>query len=536
MLYSALSAVFKSKVTSDTKNIFTGLSLVTRHFVESSNEFFVGKTRHYGESHDRANKEDTVDIMKTMEQLSEEDIELVRSLKSSSKFTVADEKKVPTSPFSRATILGSTGVSILSSYFVGSVKKSFFGSSADNSSSTSFLRQEDADKIAQTLCRMRGAALKLGQTLSIQEENLIPPVIKEAFERARSYANKMPKYQLEQVLREDLGKEWREEFIQFEDEPFAAASIGQVHRAQLKNGKWVAVKVQYPGVGKSIDSDLNSLKRLIEYFKLLPKSFFIDQFIANTRAELKEECQYNIEASKQIKYIQLLKDLGLRDNYIVPEVIERLTTSRVLVTELREGVTIDDLALKASQAVRNYVGYMVMENTVEELFLMNFMQTDPNFSNFFFDKDERKMILIDFGAARGYDQDFCDTYLNIIKAASVKDKDKCFEYSKKLGFLTGEENSKMLEAHFNSLFAVAEPFGYEGEYDFGTQAFTKTVYEHMPHMMKNRLCPPPHQVYSLHRKLAGAYLINIKLKTKANWKKMFEKVVVKHDRIRKLAA
>lgn len=532
MLMKTLSNLMNIKILNDTKNIMTGAALVTRHFINPSSEFFVGKTRRDDNINEYSKKTEEIDIEKSMNHLNDDDIRHLDALKASTKFTVAEEKKVPTTSLSRAVILGSTGASIFSSYLYNSAKSSIFGSDNKNNESMYFLRQQDADKLAQTLCRMRGAALKLGQTLSIQEENLIPPVIKEAFERARSFANKMPKYQLEQVLSEELGENWRDEFHKFENEPFAAASIGQVHRGQLKNGMNVAVKVQYPGVAESIDSDLNSLKMLISYFKLLPKSFFVDQFILNTRAELKEECQYQIEASKQIKYVQLLKDLGIKDSYIVPEVVETLTTSRVLTTELREGITIDDLATSATQSIRNYVGYMIMENTIEELFLMNFMQTDPNFSNFFFDKNERKMILLDFGAARSYSKEFCDTYLMIIRAAANKDTDECFKYSKKLGFLTGEENKKMLDAHFTSLFAVAEPFGFDGEYDFGSQAFTKTVYEHMPHMMKNRLCPPPQEVYSLHRKLAGAYLINIKLKSKINLKKVFEKVIVKHNRIK----
>ena len=162
------------------------------------------------------------------------------------------------------------------------------------------MNEQNAERLSKTLCKMRGAALKIGQALSMQENSTIPEPIKKAFEKARKSANIMPVSQLEQVLKQNLGSDWEtKHFISFNKKPFAAASIGQVHKAQLKDGTWVAMKIQYPGVAESVDSDLNNLKMLIDYTGAFPKNLFLDDFIDVTRIELKEECDYIQEAEKQ---------------------------------------------------------------------------------------------------------------------------------------------------------------------------------------------------------------------------------------------
>lgn len=471
-------------------------------------------------------------------------------LKTKTNFTVLSEKKIPVSPLSRATILGSTAISIASSYAFRNVSSFLFNSKDSKSSADNFeigkvnnnsqltlepaldqvrskafmLNERDTEKLVNALCKMRGAALKLGQIISMQEEKLVPSFVRNAMERARSFAHIMPLSQLENTMTKNLGKDWRSHFSMFEEKPFAAASIGQVHRGILATGEKVAIKVQYPGVSDSVDSDLDSLKTIIEYFNVLPKSFFLDQFIANTRAELKEECDYEIEASKQIKYAELIKEEGLDAMYKIPKIFKHLSNKHILVSEFAEGNTIDQIAENAGQTVRDYVGKLIMKNTIEELFLFNFMQTDPNFSNYFFNPETKQLVLIDFGAARHYSKEFCDLYFEVIDAATRRDRETAINISKKLGFLTEEENRIMLDAHCNSLFAVAAPFGFNGKFDFGSQDVTSVVYQHMPTMMKNRLKAPPPEVYSLHRKLSGAYLLNMKLKSKVNVKQLFEEV------------
>jgi aarF domain-containing kinase len=160
----------------------------------------------------------------------------------------------------------------------------------------------NADRLARTLCKLRGASLKFGQILSTFEDVVIPAPIKSALERARAEADIMPKTQLFKALVSEYGTDWQSKFKEFESDPFAAASIGQVHKAILHNGTKVAIKIQYPGVAKSIDSDIMNLKRLFEFFKVFPKGVFIDEIVKNIGNELRMECDYKLEGSKQMRF------------------------------------------------------------------------------------------------------------------------------------------------------------------------------------------------------------------------------------------
>ncbi len=138
---------------------------------------------------------------------------------------------------------------------------------------------------------MRGAALKLGQMLSMQDDSLLPPSLSKALDRVKQAADYMPKKQLFSQIESQLGASWREKFLEFDEIPIAAASIGQVHRAVLLDGTVVAMKIQYPGVANSIDSDLANLKRLITMTSLLPKGLYVEQIIKVASKELSLECE-----------------------------------------------------------------------------------------------------------------------------------------------------------------------------------------------------------------------------------------------------
>ena len=129
--------------------------------------------------------------------------------------------------------------------------------------------------------------------------------------------------------------------------------------------------------------------------------------------------------------------------------------------------------------------------------------------------------MLDFGAARSYSDEFCKNYLDTVWGAANNDPELILEATTKLGFLSGDEAKVMVEAHIESIIIVGEPFAGPGKFDFGNQAMTQRIYKLMPVMLKNRLKAPPPEVYSLHRKLSGAYLINMNLKSKIDARKIF---------------
>jgi len=432
------------------------------------------------------------------------------------RFKDATERKVPSTSLGRAYEISKVGASLFSSA-LGSKVKGAIGLGS-GSLKKDVLNEKNAEKLSQTLCKMRGAALKLGQALSMQEDFLIPEQVKKAMEKARRSANIMPRSQLEKVIKSELGDRWEDKLKEFQWKPFAAASIGQVHKAQLLDGTWVAMKIQYPGVASSIDSDLNNLKFLLDYTGIFPKSMFLNEFISNTRVELKDECNYTLEAIKQERYRELSQSIP---NIEVPEVIKELSTPRILTMRFIQGVDLDLCAEKLSQKHRNYLGRKIMEVTLREIFDWRFMQTDPNPANYFYNPIENKVYLLDFGAAREYSEEFVKNYMITVHGAATNNAANILEATTKLGFIVGNESKEMIDAHIESILIVGEPFVNKGLFDFGNQKMTERIYKLMPVMLKHRQKPPPPEVYSLHRKLSGAYLMNMKLKTEIPTRDIF---------------
>jgi aarF domain-containing kinase len=347
----------------------------------------------------------------------------------------------------------------------------------------------------------------------------MPEPIKQALEKARAEANIMPKSQLKKILKKEYGENWKEKFAQFDEKPFAAASIGQVHNALSHKGEKMAIKIQYPGVAESIDSDLNNIKNLFNLFKIFPKGLYIEDLIKNLGSELRMECNYIEEAQKQMEFKKMFEEDSF---FYVPEIKNEYCSNLILASEFVEGDNVDELD-NFPQETRDKIGGKILELCLRELFEFNYMQTDPNPANFFYDPVKDRINLIDFGAARKFDKEFVDTYMKIVHAAAINDKDTLIEYSKKIGFLNGQENQIMLDSHANATLAVGEPFNINNEeiFDFGNQKLTQRIYKLLPLMLKHRLKAPPTEVYSLHRKLSGAYLICIKLKSRVRSKKMF---------------
>jgi len=285
-----------------------------------------------------------------------------------------------------------------------------------------------------------------------------------------------------------------------------------VHFATLLDGTEVAVKVQYPGVAKSIDSDIRNLMSLISVMAFLPEGLFIDNIAKHMKIELAQECDYEREAKCGATMGKILSQYS---EYHVPTVYQNLCSSQVLTTKYITGLTIDN-CVSLPQETRNFIAEAILKLVFRELFLHRYMQTDPNWANFLYNPVTNKIGLLDFGATREYRAEFVNTYFNIINCAANKDRDGVLKYSREIGFLTGNESKIMNDAHTESVMLLAVPFHENKPFDFGKQRITHEIQDLSAVMLKERLCPPPPEVYSLHRKLSGLFLLAGKLDTQFN--------------------
>uniref|UniRef100_A0AAY4B630 Atypical kinase COQ8A, mitochondrial n=1 Tax=Denticeps clupeoides TaxID=299321 RepID=A0AAY4B630_9TELE len=434
----------------------------------------------------------------------------------------ARERKVPVTRLGRLANFGGLAVGLGIGALAEVAKKSLRPEDKNEKKSvldsSPFLSEANAERIVRTLCKVRGAALKLGQMLSIQDDAFINPQLAKIFERVRQSADFMPIKQMMKALYSDLGPNWRDKLESFEERPFAAASIGQVHLARMKDGREVAMKIQYPGVAQSINSDVNNLMTVLSMSNALPEGLFPEHLIEVMRRELALECDYIREAQCCKKFRELLKDHPF---FYVPNVIDELSSQHVLTTELVPGFPLDK-ADELTQDLKNEICENILVLCLRELFEFRYMQTDPNWSNFFYDPQTHRVALLDFGATRGFDESFTDVYIEVIKAAADGDREGVLKKSIEMKFLTGYESKMMENAHVDAVMILGEAFASEEPFDFGSQSTTERIHNLIPVMLKQRLTPPPEETYSLHRKMGGSFLICSRLNARISCENMFQ--------------
>ncbi|AMD21287.1 HER008Wp [Eremothecium sinecaudum] len=452
---------------------------------------------------------------------------LISSNDTEEKIHELQSSEVPSSRVSRLFHYGSLAAGVGISAAMSGLNQISKGQSPSLKSLV--LSESNITRITHKFSKMRGAALKIGQMMSFQDAKVLPTELYRILSTVQNNAHYMPQSQLQRLLNREFGPGWEVKFSKFNKVPIAAASIGQVHNAILSDGTECVVKVQYPGVRDSIDSDLNNILMLLTATSLLPKGLFLDKTIANARTELKWECDYIREAECLKHFRELLQDDPV---FVVPRVIEELTTQNVLTMTKMKGIEIVKLSEQlATQEVRNYICENIMRLCLHEVATYRYMQTDPNWANFLYNKETQKIELIDFGASRSYSNEFVHKYRKLLTHGTKGNREGAFEMSKELGYLTGLESQAMVNAHVDSIMTLCEPFtgDINATFDFSKQTVTDRIRGNIGLMLNQRLCPPPEETYSLHRKFSGVFLLCARLGAKVHCAKLFSEIFAVDD-------
>ncbi|MEL7213759.1 MAG: AarF/ABC1/UbiB kinase family protein [Pseudomonadota bacterium] len=375
-------------------------------------------------------------------------------------------------------------------------------------------------RIADDLAKMRGAAMKIGQLVSMDTGDVLPPELAQIFARLRADADFMPPAQLKKVLNANWRDGWLKEFKRFDVHPIAAASIGQVHRAQLKDGRDVAIKVQYPGVAKSIDSDVSNVGALMKVSGLLPAGFELKPYLTEARRQLHEETDYALEG-RQLQAFR--RYLAGNEAFTLPELHEDWTTENILTMSYVAGVPIED-ATRAPQDTRNQIAEHLLRLMLDELFSFQLMQTDPNFANYRYAPDTGKIILLDFGATRALDPVLVDQYRRLMRAGFTGDAQALQAVATEIGFLSNETAPHHATRILRMMQLVFEALSEEAIFDFTRTDLSDAMNAEGRALAEDGFLPPPlpMDVLYLQRKFGGMFLLCARLKAHVPVKALIE--------------
>ncbi len=378
---------------------------------------------------------------------------------------------------------------------------------------------ELAQTIVKTMSELKGASMKLGQLMSMDMGEFLPPEVIKVLENLHQNSTFLSYDKIEDILKEELG----EKFSHLKDIsqiPLAAASIGQVHTATLDN-KLVVIKVQYPGVAESIPSDLRLLKMLLKNLSFIQgKSTDLDPFFKEVEEVLTRETDYVLETQMLGRYRQVFEN----SVYVIPEVYPEYSTKKIITMQRIEGKSFNEWFEKSLLGERQNLAHELMSLYLEEFFQHGLVQTDPNPGNFLLTKNNQ-MALLDFGAVKEYERSFIEDYRKVLIAAFEQDEAKIMDESVRLSFIDVRENDEVKGIYLSMMECLAAPFRQEAPFDFADKKF----YEDSKNLSwdlsrKCKYSPPPKDLLFLHRKLAGIFILIRKLEVKIILKDYWHKI------------
>ena len=297
------------------------------------------------------------------------------------------------------------------------------------------LQEKTAEQIFKVLGELKGGAMKFGQALSVFEAALPEDIAKpyrETLVKLQEAAPPLPARVVHKVLAKELGEHWRDNFAEFNDTPAASASIGQVHKGLWKDGRAVAVKIQYPGAKEALISDLNQIQRFAKIFQLLLPGVEMKPLLEELKARIIEEVDYRYEASAQSACFEAYKG---DSDIAIPEVI--MATDRVLVSQWLEGTPLSKVIADGTQDERNNAGIRLARFHFTAPMRAGLLHADPHPGNFRVLKDGRLGVL-DFGACNRLPNGFPEPFKRLLRNALEGDAIALYNGFKEDGFILSD--------------------------------------------------------------------------------------------------
>ncbi|MCG9915758.1 MAG: AarF/ABC1/UbiB kinase family protein [Phenylobacterium sp.] len=376
----------------------------------------------------------------------------------------------------------------------------------------------NALRVTEQLSRLRGAAMKLGQMISMDAGDLLPAELTTILARLRDAAHFMPQGQLNAALAKAWGPDWRPRFASFDMTPIAAASIGQVHRATLPDGRVLAIKVQYPGVAASIDADVDNVAGLLRLTGLLPDGLDIGPLLAEAKRQLHEEADYGREAEQMRRYRAFL---GQDRAFVLPSPVDDLCADGVLAMDFIPGQPIEAL-LTAPQTRRDGAMAALARLTLRELFEFGYMQTDPSFANYRWQAETGRIVLLDFGAAMAVPPATAQAYRRLAQAGLAQDHAAVRTGLLDAGFVSQATLERQGLATDAVIEVLLERLGRPGLFDFADRAFVEEVRRNAEAIGADRGAwhVPPASTLFIQRKVTGMALLAMRMQVRLPLREM----------------
>lgn len=430
--------------------------------------------------------------------------------------------KSTSTPGRRFMKLASMTASIATKTVSNSIRN-FNADEEQKNEARSKLFQDIGVQIADTLGEMKGAVMKVGQIAS-QYKDIFPPEVARAIAKLQRQAPAMPFAEIKQQVERELGKPIDQTFLHFDEQPFAAASIGQVHKAMLKNGTEVVVKVQYPGVDEACESDLKQVRlalRLMGVLKVDKK--LQDRLFKEIQDSLHEELNYEIEAQN----LQVFRTFhqALDTKIIIPKVFTDYSSRRILTLSLEKGESIET-ASTWDLSVRNEIGRRLILALGQQIFFLKRFHCDPHPGNFAF-RSDGSVIIYDFGGVKTLSNEIITHFKALVSAARKQDIVTIEEHLTVLDALA-EKGKFPVELYEAWLEILLRPL--TTHYDFAENSAHHDGIKLVKKSLKYwDVFKPSPDTLMVNRTISGQYWNLIQLKVNDNLKDLFEELVPLQD-------
>jgi aarF domain-containing kinase len=406
------------------------------------------------------------------------------------------------------------------------LRSGFIGTAEKLRASELTARVEQARLMVESLGRLKGALMKAGQLLSIDASDVLPPEAMSILANLQAGAEPVDFETLRGVLVDELGQDWRSAFDEFDERPAASASIGQVHRGVV-SGVPVAVKVQYPGVRESIDSDLDVLQKLGSgWLAVSRRDIELSGVFDELRTLLHREADYRHEVSSQRRFASLVADDA---RFAVPRSLVDLSATRVHTMSWEEGESLGGwLQQTRPLEERLWLGRALLDLYCSEFFRWGLVQTDPNFGNFLLRSRQRQLVLLDFGATVEFDVEFRQGYVRLLRAVGSGDPRRVADEGIAFGLLDARESREVRQLFAEFLQTAVEPFDAAGQpFAFRDARYAERSSDVSRRFIRSlKFSPPPRRLLFLHRKLGGIFQLlrrlDVELDLRPYWAQMVE--------------